>query len=69
MGSLIVSEGLVTVVPSYMRDFPCPGVALVPVADSQATWDFFVVWQRGRTASAIKAFVDALASVDEKAKL
>ena len=29
--------------------YPSPGVALVPVTDPQATWDFFVVWQRGRT--------------------
>jgi DNA-binding transcriptional LysR family regulator len=56
MLSLIVSDPMVTIVPSYLRSFPAPGVALVPIADPQATWDFFVVWQRGRTANAIKAF-------------
>jgi DNA-binding transcriptional LysR family regulator len=69
MVSLIVSEGMVSVVPSYMRDFPCPGVALVPVADLHATWDFFVVWQRGRPSSAVKALIDALSSLSENPKL
>jgi DNA-binding transcriptional LysR family regulator len=66
MLSLIVSNGMVTVVPSYLRNYPSPGVALVPIADPQATWDFFVVWQRGRTAGAVKAFINALACLNEK---
>jgi DNA-binding transcriptional LysR family regulator len=69
MLSLIVSDAMVTIVPSYLRSFPAPGVALVPIADPQATWDFFVVWQRGRTANAIKAFINALANLNEKANL
>ena len=27
-----------------------PNVAMIPVADAEATWDLFLVWQRGKTA-------------------
>jgi hypothetical protein len=56
-------------VPSYMHNFPSPGVVLVPLADLEATWDFLVVWQRGRTASAVKTLIDALACLGETTKL
>jgi hypothetical protein len=37
-----------------------PNVAMVPVADAEATWDLFVVWQRGKTAGPLRALLDAL---------
>lgn len=60
MISLIASEGAVTLAPAYMKDFPAAGVAMVPITDAQAKWDFLVVWQRGRTASPALALIDAL---------
>jgi hypothetical protein len=41
----------------------------MPVTDPCATWDLFVVWQRGRIAGPVKTFIDALVRFGEKAKL
>ena len=38
------------------------GVAMVQLSDIKATWDFLVVWQRGRTAKSLRALLDALAA-------
>jgi hypothetical protein len=37
------------------------GVAMVPLSDTKATWDFLVVWQRGRTPKSLRVLLDALA--------
>jgi DNA-binding transcriptional LysR family regulator len=61
MFTLIGSEGAVTLVPAYFKSFPVASVAMVPLSDTKATWDFLVVWQRGRTAKSLSALLDALA--------
>src|SRR6516165_3431023 len=61
MFTLIGSEGAVTLVPAYLKSFPVAGVAMVPLSDTKATWDFLVVWQRGRNAKSLRALLDALA--------
>src|SRR5262249_27203912 len=61
MFTLIGSENAVTLVPAYLKSFPVAGVAMVPLSDTKATWDFLVVWQRGRTAKSVRALLDALA--------
>ncbi|HEX3443521.1 MAG TPA: LysR family transcriptional regulator [Chthoniobacterales bacterium] len=60
MFTLIGSEGAVTLVPAYLKSFPVAGVAMVQLSDTKATWDFLVVWQRGRTAKSLRALLDAL---------
>jgi DNA-binding transcriptional LysR family regulator len=60
MFTLIGSEGAVTLVPAYLKSFPVAGVAMVQLSDPKATWDFLVVWQRGRTAQSLRALLDAL---------
>lgn len=60
--SLITNEGAVTLEPAYLRHFPTAGVSMVPIADADATWDFLVVWQRGRTAGATLALLEAFSS-------
>jgi DNA-binding transcriptional LysR family regulator len=62
MFTLIGSEGAVTLVPAYLKSFPVAGVAMVQLSDTKATWDFLVVWQRGRTANSLRALLDALAA-------
>jgi hypothetical protein len=62
MFTLIGSEGAVTLVPAYLKSFPVAGVAMVPLSDTGATWDFLVVWQRGRTAKSVRALLEALAA-------
>jgi DNA-binding transcriptional LysR family regulator len=66
MFTLVVSEGAVALVPSYLKHFPVAGVAMVELLDSKATWDFFVVWQRGRTAKPLRELLDALAGVSHR---
>jgi DNA-binding transcriptional LysR family regulator len=60
--ALIGSEGAVALVPAYLKYFPFAGVAMVQLLDTKATWDFLVVWQRGRTAKTLRALVEALAA-------
>jgi DNA-binding transcriptional LysR family regulator len=62
MFTLIGSENAVTLVPSYLKSFPVAGVALVQLSDTMATWDFLVVWQRGRTGKSLHALLEALAA-------
>jgi len=62
MFTLIGSEGAVTLVPAYLKSFPVAGVAMVPLSDTKASWDFLVVWQRGRTGKSLHALLDALAA-------
>jgi hypothetical protein len=33
---------------------------MVPVADKEATWDLFVVWQRGKASGPLRALLGAL---------
>jgi DNA-binding transcriptional LysR family regulator len=65
MFTLIGSEGAVTLVPTYLKSFPVAGVAMVQLSDIKATWDFLVVWQRGRTANSVRALLDALSATVE----
>jgi len=62
MFTLIGSEGAVTLVPAYLKNFPVAGVSMVQLSDTKATWDFLVVWQRGRTAKSLRTLLDALAA-------
>jgi len=66
MFTLVVIEGAVALVPSYLKHFPVAGVAMVELLDSKATWDFLVVWQRGRTAKPLRELLDALAGVSHR---
>jgi DNA-binding transcriptional LysR family regulator len=61
--SLVVSESAVTLLPDYFVRFQHPGVTFVPVSDVAASWDFTVLWQRGRVSSPTRALVDALKQV------
>jgi DNA-binding transcriptional LysR family regulator len=58
--SLVVSENAVAFVPDYVRQILTPGVAVRPIVDPGATWDFLVVWQRGPTPPPMRAFLGAL---------
>jgi len=62
----VVSDGSVLLAPEYLRDFPAPAVAMIPVSDPHATWDFLIVWQRGRTGAALRALIDALTEIGQR---
>jgi DNA-binding transcriptional LysR family regulator len=58
--SMVVSEMGVTLLPSFLSDFQYPGISFVPVKDANATWDFILLWQRGKTQKTTLALIDAL---------
>jgi DNA-binding transcriptional LysR family regulator len=57
---MVANDGAVTLGPSYLRDVTAPGVAMLPLADSDATWDLFAAWQRGHTAGVVAKLVELL---------
>ena len=61
--SLVVSESAVTLLPDYFLSASHPGIAFVPIRDDKARWDFIVLWQKGRSAPATRALLEALKSV------
>lgn len=58
--SLVVSEGAVAILPEIAVDPSAPYIVTRRVIDPFAKWEFIAVWQRGRTAPAVRALLDAL---------
>ena len=58
--SLVAGEGLVLLAPALLQGYPSGGVRMVPLAEPAARWDMWMVWQRGRTAGALRALLDAI---------
>lgn len=67
MFTLVSGEGMVALGPAYLKTFPAAGVAMVPVSDEGATWDFLIVWQRGRTSDSLQALLQALGKTADEA--
>ena len=63
--TLVSGEGLVAIGPSFLEDYPAGGVSVVRLSDPGATWDFLVVWQRGRTSAAMKSLLAGFAALCE----
>lgn len=57
---LVKNDHAVWLMPDFMRHRARRGVSMVPVADPKATWDLFVVWQRGKTAEPLRTLLKAL---------
>ena len=58
--ALVADDDLVLLLPAFVRHRATPSVAMIPVADAEATWDMLLVWQRGQTAGPLRALLDAL---------
>ena len=58
--SVAANEDEISVNPIFISHLQIPNVVMVPLADTEATWDVFVAWQRGKTAGPLRAVVDAL---------
>lgn len=65
--SMINSDGVIGLLPGYMKKHPAPGVVCVELSDEKATWDFLIVWQRGKTSEALRALLNALAETVDSA--
>ncbi|ACB75672.1 LysR family transcriptional regulator [Opitutus terrae] len=64
--SLAVSENAVALLPEFAAEPAAPSIATVPVVDAGAHWDLLVLWQRGRAAAPVKAFVNALNAMPQR---
>ena len=58
--SLSANEDEISLYPISISHLRIPNVVMVPIADTGATWDLFVAWQRGNTSDPLRAFLDAL---------
>ena len=56
------NDEAVSLQPIYISHLRIPNIVMVPIADREATWDLFLVWQRGKVAGPLRALLDALTS-------
>jgi len=58
--TMAANEGAISLHPVFISHLGIPNVVMVPLADKEATWDLFVVWQRGKTSVPLRALLDGL---------
>jgi DNA-binding transcriptional LysR family regulator len=58
--AMVGNEDAVALLPAFMRQLSSPGIVMIPIADAKATWDLFVVWQRGKITGPLRTLLDAL---------
>ena len=54
------NEGAISLEPSFILCLSIPNVVMVPIAEKRATWDVFIVWQRGSISNLLRALLDNL---------
>ncbi len=60
--AIAANEGAVSLHPIFISHLGIPNVVMIPIANKEATWDLFVVWQRGKTSDPLRALLDAMTS-------
>src|ERR1700728_2086370 len=58
--ALAANEEAISIQPAFISHLNVPNVVMVPIADSGATWDLFVVWQPGEIASPLRTLLSEL---------
>jgi DNA-binding transcriptional LysR family regulator len=58
--ALLVNEDAIAVLPAFISHLNVPNAVMVPIADAGATWDLFVVWQRGKAGSPLRTLLREL---------
>jgi len=58
--ALSANEEAISIQPAFTSHLNVPNVVMVPIADAGATWDLFVVWQRGKIGSALQTLLSEL---------
>ncbi len=58
--SLAANEEAISIQPAFISHLNVPNVVMVPIADAGATWDLFVVWQRGEIANPLRTLLSEL---------
>jgi DNA-binding transcriptional LysR family regulator len=59
---MAANEGAISLNAAFISHLNIPNVVLLPIADAGATWDLFVVWQRGKTAGPLRVLLNALSA-------
>src|ERR1700731_4394825 len=58
--NLAANEEAISIQPAFISHLNVPNVVMVPIADAGATWDLFVIWQRGKIASPLRTLLSEL---------
>ncbi len=58
--ALVAKEDAVTLGPAFLRRCKVPDAAVVPVTDTGATWNLFLVWQRGKITEPLRTLLNTL---------
>ncbi len=58
--ALAANEEAISIQPAFISHLKVPNVVLVPIADAGATWDLFIVWQRGQIANPLRTLLKEL---------
>jgi DNA-binding transcriptional LysR family regulator len=58
--AIATNEGAISLHPLFISHLGIPNVVMVPIADKEATWDLFVVWQRGKASGPLRALLDTM---------
>jgi DNA-binding transcriptional LysR family regulator len=58
--ALAANEEAISIQPAFISHLKVPNIVLVPIADAGATWDLFVVWQRGKIVSPLRTLLSEL---------
>jgi len=58
--ALVAKEDAVTLGPAFLRRCKAPDAAVVPVTDTGATWNLFLVWQRGKITAPLRTLLNTL---------
>jgi DNA-binding transcriptional LysR family regulator len=64
--SVAANEDEISLNPIFISHLKIPNAVMVPIADTEATWDVFIAWQRGKTSGPLRVLVDALSTKPER---
>lgn len=54
------NEDAISIQPAFISHLNIPNAVMVPIADAGATWDLFIVWQRGKPAGPLRTLLNEL---------
>src|SRR6476661_6897025 len=58
--ALAANEEAISIQPVFISHLNIPNVVMVPIAEAGATWDLFVIWQRGKISSPLRSLLTEL---------
>ena len=58
--ALAANKEAISIQPVFISHLNIPNVVMVPIADAGATWELFVVWQRGQIAGPLRTLLSEL---------